>query len=98
MSKLVLEIGEDWDWMRLDERLAIVTCGARGAVCATRSHAWDFPLPTIPDRTVDTTGAGDAFLAGFLAQLLRKRPLSQCVAAGHRTAGLVISQIGCRLP
>ena len=86
--------------MRLNERLAVVTCGAQGAVCATQSDTWDFPLPSAltDQETVDTTGAGDAFLAGFLSQLLSGRPLAQCVLTGHRTARLVIGQIGCRLP
>lgn len=88
--------------MRLDERLAVVTCGARGAVCATSSTVWEFPLTAAeqlrPEETVDTTGAGDAFLAGFLTQMLNRRPLADCVSTGQRTARLVIGQIGCRLP
>lgn len=76
-----------------------MTCGASGAVCATGSDSWEFPTESIsPQEIKDTTGAGDAFLAGFLSQLLDARSLDICVAKGHKTARKVISQTGCRLP
>lgn len=88
-----------WDWSRLGERLALMTRGADGAVVATETEAWEFEAERVPsDQVLDTTGAGDAFLAGFLAQLLDARPLEQCVACGQLTARLVITQTGCRLP
>lgn len=77
----------------------MVTCGASGAICATRSQTWEFPTRQLsPQELKDTTGAGDAFLAGFLSQLLLGRPLDVCVACGHQTAAAVITQTGCRLP
>lgn len=47
---------------------AVVKCGARGAVLAAGSTLLQEPAP--PVRVVDTTGAGDAFNAGFLAAWL----------------------------
>ena len=89
----------DWDWTKLNERLAIVTCGSSGAICATRTDCWEFPIEKLPPHQVkDTTGAGDAFLAGFISQLLSCRPLDACVATGQQTARAVITQTGCRLP
>ena len=76
-----------------------MTRGSLGSVVATKCDAWEFDAEPVPrDQVRDTTGAGDAFLAGFLAQLVDNRPLDQCIAAAHRTASLVITQIGCRLP
>lgn len=104
MSRLVddipFEIGSaDWDWSILNERLVIATCGSAGVVCATASDSWEFPAEKLqPNEIKDTTGAGDAFLAGFLSQLLVCRPLDVCVATGQKTARIVITQIGCRLP
>lgn len=90
---------EAWDWSKLNERLAVVTCGASGVVCATRSESWLFPAEKLqPHLVKDTTGAGDAFLAGFFSQLLVGRPLDVCVATGQQTARIVITQTGCRLP
>ena len=90
---------EAWDWSKLNERLAVVTCGAAGAVCATRSQSWLFPTEKLQSHLVkDTTGAGDAFLAGFFSEILVGRPMDVCVATGQQTARIVITQTGCRLP
>jgi len=50
------------------------------------------------DTLVDTNGAGDAFVAGFLSQLLQGKTLSQCVEAGHWSAGVIIQHVGCTHP
>ncbi|MCX5732934.1 MAG: PfkB family carbohydrate kinase [candidate division NC10 bacterium] len=49
-------------------RLAIMTQGARG--CAFRSPGGEGQVPGYPAHVLDTTGAGDAFMAGLLAGLL----------------------------
>jgi sugar/nucleoside kinase (ribokinase family) len=45
---------------------------------------------------VDTTGAGDAFAAGFLASWLLHPEPESALAAGNRLAGTVVSQPGAR--
>ena len=39
-------------------------------------------------RVVDTTGAGDAFNGGFLAALVRGRPLAECLRLGTLVGSL----------
>ena len=91
--------GSTVEWSQLKEKLLVVTCGASAAICATRSQTWQYPAVKLSAEQVkDTTGAGDAFLAGFLSQLLDNQPLEVCVARGHQTAALVVTQTGCRLP
>jgi sugar/nucleoside kinase (ribokinase family) len=48
-------------------------------------------------KVVDATGAGDAWMAGFLYGLTRGQSLSQCADLGSRAATLVIQQVGPRL-
>jgi len=48
-------------------RLVVITLGARG--CLFFSEAGDGEVPGRPVSVVDTTGAGDAFMAGLLAAL-----------------------------
>jgi fructokinase len=61
---------------RMGPSLVIATLGARG--CAYAGRAGEGRVPGFPARAVDTTGAGDAFVAGLLAGLLeasgRRRP------------------------
>lgn len=53
-------------------RLAIITLGAGGAYYATRG-GHRARVPGFPVRAVDTTGAGDGFLAGLLVQLWERQ-------------------------
>jgi len=53
------------------------------------------PTPDIPVE-VDTTGAGDAFAAGFLYGLLKGKSLKECGRLGNIIAQASVSQIGAR--
>ena len=77
--------------------LAIVKRGAGGATVLARGengppHRFEVATPAV--AAVDTTGAGDAFDAGFLASFLaapaetrlRPAPLRRAALAGHRAA------------
>ncbi|CDQ56786.1 unnamed protein product [Oncorhynchus mykiss] len=47
---------------------------------------------------VDTNGAGDAFVGGFLSELVQERPLEECIRAGHYAANVIIRRAGCTFP
>ncbi|WUH89584.1 sugar kinase [Streptomyces sp. NBC_00433] len=63
---------------------AVIKDGARG--CTARIEGADHRLDALPVEVVDPVGAGDAFVAGYLAELLAGRPASErlrtAVAAG----------------
>jgi sugar/nucleoside kinase (ribokinase family) len=73
----------------------VVTLGERGAL-------WQngFITATAPaERTaevVDTTGAGDAFAAGFLSSWLLHPEPETALAAGNRLAAVAIGRVGAR--
>jgi len=78
-------------------RIAVVKRGRQGAFVSVRQagRPLTFEVATVSVDAVDTTGAGDAFDAGFLAAWLavggdeRERPaaIRRAVLAGHRAAG-----------
>ena len=77
-----------------DVALGVVTRGEKGAIVQAGETRHD--VPTEPVKVVDTTGAGDAFAAGFLAGYSRKRSLVDCATLGNRAAGHVIARLGGR--
>jgi sugar/nucleoside kinase (ribokinase family) len=48
------------------------------------------------ERIVDGTGAGDAFIAGFLPPWLDKKPAGEALASGCRLAASALSLVGAR--
>jgi len=52
---------------------------------------------TFVRNVVDTTGAGDAYSAGFLYGWANDRPLSECAKYGTYCATKVIQQLGARI-
>jgi sugar/nucleoside kinase (ribokinase family) len=54
--------------------------------------------PALPvEKVVDTTGAGDAYTAGFLHGLAGGRPLAECARLGTYCATSIIQRVGARL-
>jgi sugar/nucleoside kinase (ribokinase family) len=73
--------------------LVVVKTGAEGAVAV---HAGDDAVRVRPEPldTVDSTGAGDSFDAGFLAAALEGRPLEEALAFGAACGALSTRAIG----
>ena len=44
---------------------------------------------------VDSTGAGDAFFAGFLYGIMKDEPIQKCVLYGNLTGGKCVTAVGC---
>lgn len=45
-------------------------------------------------KNVDSTGAGDAFLSGFMYGLFYDKPLKECVLLGNITGGKAVTKVG----
>ena len=67
---------------RKRQAITIVKQGDKGAAWIAPDRDIHFPAPRV--KTVDTTGAGDAFNAGFLVAWMRGEPPARCLAAGNR--------------
>jgi ribokinase len=72
------------------------TRGAAGALIATHDVLTQIPTIPTPDRR-DTTGAGDAFAAGFIAARLRGLDWEAAARIGGAAAALTIRHLGARV-
>ena len=53
-------------------------------------------IHTIPvEKAVDSTGAGDAFLSGFLYGLVKGESISKCISYGNVMGSACVQEIGC---
>jgi sugar/nucleoside kinase (ribokinase family) len=68
----------------------VVTAGGNASMVATPEGRTFIPVPPL-ESVRNTTGAGDAFIAGFLAAATRANPLEEAVKAGHSSARDVLS-------
>lgn len=74
----------------------VVTLGGEGAVWTDGTDVTTLPAVTAP--VVDTTGAGDAFTAGYLAALRDGQPVVDRLRSGAELAALAVSSAGARPP
>ncbi|XP_071377426.1 adenosine kinase isoform X2 [Centroberyx affinis] len=81
------------------KRVIVFTQGKDGTIMAHGDKVETFPVLEIdPKNIVDTNGAGDAFVGGFLSELVQDKALDQCVKAGHYAANVIIRRAGCTFP
>ena len=76
----------------------ILTLGAEG--CCFRTESGIERISAVPVHATDTTGAGDSFVAGFIAGLVRGLQLSDCVKLGCQVAAYAVTGTGAymRIP
>ncbi|KAI3957360.1 hypothetical protein MKW98_003081 [Papaver atlanticum] len=80
-------------------RVTIITQGKDPVVVAEGGKVTLFPVILLPkEKLVDTNGAGDAFVGGFLSQLVKEKPMEDCVKAGCYAANVIIQRSNCTYP
>ena len=73
---------------------AIITMGREG--CITKVEDSIIHIPSIKEfEAVDTTGAGDNFLAGVMYGLYKERSIEDCMKIGNIVGGLSTTALGC---
>ena len=80
--------------VRADVALAAVTRSEDGSIILRGEER--VAVAAEPARVMDTTGAGDAYAAGFLAAYTAGRGLAACGRLGSLAAAEVISHFGAR--
>lgn len=76
-------------------RMVVITQGSKQTLVAQDGAVKEFAVVKIKEEAiVDTNGAGDAFVGGFLSQLVQEKALKDCIKAGHYAANHIIQQSG----
>jgi adenosine kinase len=80
-------------------RTVIFTQGSQSTIVACDGKVTEYAVEQLEsDKLVDTNGAGDAFVGGFLSKLMQEKSMEECINAGHWAAKYIIQQSGTTLP
>lgn len=82
------------NFVKAGVRRLMLTDGKRGAgVC--EKGKW-IKMEAFPNKSVDDTGAGDAFVSGVVAGILQGRKSEEALKMGLANGGSVVSKIGAK--
>ena len=73
-------------------RIVVATRGERGSLAYDGERFYEQGI--VPCEVVDTMGAGDSFIAGFLFGLLRGEDIPACMALGARNSSVTLGYSG----
>ena len=78
------------------EKLFVMTRSDKGSVIVRGDRTIVQPATPVAE-VVDTTGAGDAYCAGFLFGWANGESLEECARLGTLSGSAVIQQVGARI-
>jgi len=73
-------------------KVVVLKMGEKG--CYVASEQENFYLPPFEVEMVDSTGAGDAFVAGFVTGLVKGLDLRGCAEMGNAVGALCVTRVG----
>jgi sugar/nucleoside kinase (ribokinase family) len=73
--------------------VAVITMGGEGALLMSASETLE--MPAVPVEVVDMSGAGDAFVAGFIVGLLERWPLAETLRFASLIGASACTRLGC---
>lgn len=80
-------------------RVVIITQGSGPIILYKDGVTSEHPiLPIAEEDILDTNGAGDAWVGGFLSQLVLGRTVEESMHGGNYAANVIIKRSGCTFP
>jgi len=83
MAKIFLEHGAE---------TVVVKLGSEG--CYIRKGEAQYLIPAYRVHSIDATGAGDCFVAGFLAGILQELPIERCGRLANAVGAMSVTSVG----
>merc|ERR1711907_166737 len=81
------------------KRTVVITQGKDPTVVAQNGFTKEYAITPLPkEKLVDTNGAGDAYVGGFLAALSKGKDVEACCKAGAYSGGVIVQHSGCTYP
>merc|ERR1712003_390460 len=81
------------------KRTVVITQGCDPTIVCVNGQVTEFPVVVLPkEKLVDTNGAGDSYVGGFLAGLVKGLSAEECCKAGAYAASVIVQQSGCTFP
>ncbi|SED79864.1 sugar kinase [Jiangella alba] len=95
-ASLIVPEGDPADMVHalagLGPRQVVIKMGADGAVSLVDGELWR--TPAVPVQVVDTVGAGDAFVAGYLTELMDGAPVDRRLATAVAAGAFACTSLG----
>lgn len=79
-------------WNSGGPRLVVATLGENGSLAFDGANFTPFGI--VPVEVVDSMGAGDSFIAGFMQATLKNAPLIDCLRAGAECSAITLQYTG----
>ncbi|CAH0694427.1 unnamed protein product [Spodoptera exigua] len=96
IQEIALEIAKYPKVNKSRARVVVITRGSEPVILVNECKIEEIPVtPLKQEQIVDTNGAGDAFTGGFISQVVRGRPLKECVQCAIYAASHIIQNSGC---
>jgi len=81
------------------KRTVVITQGSEPTIVCVAGRCTKHAILALPkEKLVDTNGAGDSYVGGFLAGLTKGLSMEQCCKAGAYAASIIVQNSGCTFP
>jgi adenosine kinase len=84
---------------KANKRTVVITNGADDTIVCVNGMCTKHAILKLPkEKLVDTNGAGDSYVGGFLAGMVKGKSIEECCKAGAYAASVIVQQSGCTFP
>jgi len=81
------------------KRTVVITQGSDPTIVCFNGQVTKHEILVLPkEKLVDTNGAGDSYVGGFLAGMVKGLSAAECCKAGAYAASVIVQQSGCTFP